>query len=157
MVIAFLVHNLPNTASSILILKLFRNFNKSGNCKLSKEELINGLYAYKSKEEVDKVIDKLFLLLDGDNDGFIEFEEFLRACISKKQILTNTYLKYAFKFIDKDKTGTLDVHKIINAFVTSPNKIIEAAFSNTLNSVDKDGDGIIDYEEFKELMLKCMK
>ena len=157
LVIAFLVHNLPNTASSILILKLFRNFNKSGNCKLSKEELINGLYLYKSREEVDKIIDNLFILLDGDNDGFIEFEEFLRACISKKQILTNTYLKYAFKFIDKDKTGTLDVHKIINAFVTSPNKIIEAAFSNTLNSVDKDGDGIIGFEEFQELMFKCMK
>ena len=71
LVIAFLVHNLPNTASSILILKLFRNFNKSGNCKLSKEELINGLYLYKSREEVDKIIDNLFILLDGDNDGFI--------------------------------------------------------------------------------------
>ena len=156
LVIAFLVHNFPNTESSVLILKLFRYFNKSGNCKLSKEELINGLYAYKSKEEVDKIIDKLFVLLDGDNDGFIEFEEFLRACIHKKHILTSTYLKYAFKFIDKDKTGTLDVKKIINAFVTTPNKLIEAVFSNTLNSVDKDGDGIIGFEEFQELMLKCM-
>ena len=156
LVIAFLVHNLPSTDSSILILKLFRYFNKSGNCKLSKEELVNGLYAYKPKEEVDKIIDHLFLLLDGDNDGFVEYEEFLRACIKKKQILTSTYLKYAFKFIDKEKTGTLNVQKIINAFVTTPNKLIEAVFSNTLNSVDKDGDGIINFEEFQELMLKCM-
>ena len=156
LVIAFLVHNLPNTDSSILILKLFRNFNKSGNCKLSKEELTNGLYAYKSKEEVDDVIDHLFLLLDGDNDGYLEFEEFLRACIKKKQILTTNYLKYAFKFIDKDKSGTLDVKKIINAFVATPNKLLEAVFNNTLNSVDKDGDGIINFEEFQELMLKCM-
>ena len=156
LVIAFLVHNLPNTDSSILILKLFRYFNKSGNCKLSKEELINGLYSYKPKEEVDKIIDHLFLLLDGDNDGFIEFEEFLRACIKRKQILTSSYLKYAFKFIDKERTGTLNAHKIINAFVTTPNKLIEAVFNNTLNSVDKDGDGIIGFEEFQELMLKCM-
>ena len=156
LVIAFLVHNLPNTDSSILILKLFRYFNKSGNCKLSKEELLNGLYAYKPKEEVDKIIDHLFLLLDGDNDGFVEYEEFLRACIKKKQILTSTYLKYAFKFIDKERTGTLNVQKIINAFVTTPNKLIEAVFNNTLNNVDKDGDGIIDFEEFQELMLKCM-
>ena len=156
LVIAFLVHNLPNTDSSILILKLFRYFNKSGNCKLSKEELLNGLYAYKPKEEVDKIIDHLFLLLDGDNDGFVEYEEFLRACIKKKQILTSTYLKYAFKFIDKERTGTLNVQKIINAFVTTPNKLIEAVFNNTLNNVDKDGDGIINFEEFQELMLKCM-
>ena len=125
LVIAFLVHNLPSTESSVLILKLFRHFNKSGNCKLSKEELTNGLYEYLNKEEVDKIIEHLFLLLDGDNDGFVEFEEFLRACIDRKQILTSTYLKYAFKFIDKEKTGTLDVQKIIKAFVTSPNKMID--------------------------------
>ena len=156
LVIAFLVHNLPSTDSSILILKLFRHFNKSGNCKLSKEELLNGLYAYKPKEEIDKIIDNLFILLDGDNDGFIEYEEFLRACIKRKQILTSTYLRYAFKFIDKDKTGTLNVQKIINAFVTTPNKLLEAVFNKTLTSVDKDGDGIIGFEEFQELMLKCM-
>jgi calcium-dependent protein kinase len=156
LVIAFLVHNLPMTDSSILILKMFRHFNKAGNCKLSKEELRNGLYDYKTKEEVDKIMDHLFILLDGDNDGFLEFEEFLRACIDKKQILTSTYLKYAFKFIDKERTGTLDVQKIIKAFVTTPNKILEAVFNNTLNTVDKDGDGIINFAEFQELMLKCM-
>ena len=156
LVIAFLVHNLPSTDSSILILKLFRHFNKSGNCKLSKEELTEGLYNFRSKEEIDKIIDKLFIMLDGDNDGFIEFEEFLRACINRKQILTPTYLKYAFKFIDKDKTNTLNVQKIINAFVTTPNKLLEAVFNNTLISVDKDGDGVIGFEEFQELMLKCM-
>ena len=156
LVIAFLVHNLPNTDSSVLILKLFRHFNKTGNCKLSKEELKNGLYHFKSKEEVDKIIDHLFVLLDGDNDGFLEYEEFLRACIDRKQIITTTYLKYAFKFIDKEKTGTLDAQKIINAFVATPNKIIEAVFNNTLNTVDKDGDGIINFIEFQELMVKCM-
>ena len=44
LVIAFLVHNLPNDDSSITVLKLFRHFNKSGSCKLTKEELMNGLY-----------------------------------------------------------------------------------------------------------------
>ena len=156
LVIAFLVHNLPSTDSAVLILKLFRHFNKSGNCKLSKEELTNGLYHFKSKEEVDKIIDHLFVLLDGDNDGFLEYEEFLRACIDRKQIITTTYLKYAFKFIDKEKTGTLNAQKIINAFVATPNKIIEAVFNNTLNTVDKDGDGIINFIEFQELMVKCM-
>ena len=147
---------MPNNDSSINILKLFRYFNKSGNCKLTKEELMNGLYDYRDKNEVDKVVDHLFTLLDGDNNGYIEFDEFLRACIDKKIILTTTYLKYAFKFLDKEKTGTLNTQKIIKAFVLNPNKLLEAVFNNTLNSVDHDGDGIINFEEFKELMLKCM-
>ena len=156
LVIAFLVHNLPNDDSSINVLKLFRYFNKSGNCKLTKEELMNGLYDYKDKNEVNNVVDHLFALLDGDNNGHIEFEEFLRACVDKKTILTSTYLKYAFKFLDKEKTGTLNTEKIIKAFVLKSNKILEAVFNNTLNSVDRDGDGIINFEEFQELMLKCM-
>ena len=156
LVIAFLVHNLPSDDSSIIVLKLFRYFNKSGNCKLTKEELMNGLYDYRDKNEVNKVVDHLFTLLDGDNNGYIEYEEFLRACIDKKTILTNTYLKYAFKFLDKEKTGTLNTQKIIKAFVLTPNKLLEAVFNNTLNSVDHDSDGIINFEEFQELMLKCM-
>jgi len=156
LVIAFLVHNLPNDDSSIIVLKLFRHFNKSGSCKLTKEELMNGLYDYRDKNEVDKVVDHLFRLLDGDNNGFIEYEEFLRACIDKKTILKSTYLKYAFKFLDKEKTGTLNTQKIIKAFVLTPNKLIEAVFNNTLNSVDHDSDGIINFEEFQELMMKCM-
>ena len=156
LVIAFLVHNLPSDDSSIIVLKLFRYFNKSGNCKLTRDELINGLYDYRDKNKVDQVVDHLFTLLDGDNNGYIEFEEFLRACVDKKTILTNTYLKYAFKFLDKEKTGTLNTQKIIKAFVLTPNKLLEAVFNNTLNSVDHDSDGIINFEEFQELMLKCM-
>ena len=156
LVIAFLVHNLPSNESSTIVLKLFRYFNKSGSCKLTKEELMNGLYDYRDKNEVNKVVDHLFTLLDGDNNGFIEYEEFLRACVDKKTILTNTYLKYAFKFLDKEKTGTLNTQKIIKAFVLTPNKLLEAVFNNTLNSVDHDSDGIINFAEFQELMLKCM-
>ena len=39
---------------------------------------MNGLYDYRDKDEVNNVVDHLFTLLDGDNNGFIEFEEFLR-------------------------------------------------------------------------------
>ena len=156
LVIAFLVHNLPSNDTSINILKLFRHFNKSGNCKLTKEELIFGLYEYRDKNEVNNVVGRLFALLDGDNNGYIEFEEFLRACIDKRLILNNMYLKYAFRFLDKEKSGTLNTQKIIKAFVLKSNKLIEAVFNNTLISVDRDGDGIINFEEFQELMLKCM-
>ena len=157
LVIAFLVHNLPTSESSINILKLFRYFNISGNCKLTKEELRNGLYEYREKEKVDNYVENLLLLLDGDNNGYIEYEEFLRACIDKKLILKKTYLKYAFNYLDQDRTKTLNTQKIIKAFVVKPNTILEAVFNKTLLQVDKDGDGIINYEEFEELMLNCMK
>ena len=154
LVIAFLVHNLANNDETLIILKMFRYFNKSGDCKLTKFELTNGLYDYKEKEEVDEMADIIFERLDGDNNGYIEYEEFLRACIDKKIIMTKENLSYAFKFLDKDNTKTLNAQKILKAFLTKPNKEFEAVFNISLKEVDKDSDGIIDFNEFCELMLK---
>ena len=156
LVIAFLVHNLPHTESSINILKLYRYFNKTGDCKLTKEELINGLYEYRDKEEVDKKIDNILLLLDCNKNEIIEYEEFLRACIDKKEILTDEYLKYAFKFLDKENNNLLSAEQINSAFFSKKNKVLEYAITKDLNELDEDGDGMINFEEFKKLMLRTM-
>ena len=155
LVIAFLVHNLPHTESSHNILKMFRYFNKAGDCRLTKEELINGLNKYRDEDEVNEKVDNLIFLLDGDNDGYIEFEEFLRACIDKKEILTNEYLKYAFKFLDKENKNLLSAQQINSAFLIK-NKLFETAITKVIDEIDGDDDGMIDFSEFKQFMLKTM-
>ena len=156
-VIAFLVHNLPNSESSKIILKIFRYFNKSGNCKLTKQELIDGLCKYRDVEEVEKKVNDIFIMLDSDNNGYIEFEEFLRACMDKKEILTEDNMKFAFKFLDRDNSETLSAPEIMEAFFTKPNPVVEEAFHQSLVEVDDDGDGIISYDRFRLLMLKSME
>jgi calcium-dependent protein kinase len=156
LVIAFLVHNLPQTESSHTILKLFRYFNKSGDCKLTKEELTEGLCKYRDKDEVEENVDKLIFLLDGDNNGYIEYEEFLRACIDKKEILNDEYLKYAFKFLDKENKNLLSAQQINSAFLVGNNKLFEVAINKVINELDQNEDGMINFEEFKQLMLKTM-
>ena len=156
LVLAFLVHNFPNTKDLHVILKLFRNFNVSGNCKLTKNELTKGLYEYKNHDEVDDLVDNIFLMLDGDNNGYIEFEEFSRACLDKKQVLTTKNLEYAFKFIDKERDKYINITKICNAFLENSNEKLEQAFSGIIAAVDRDKDGKINLEEFEEIML-CME
>ena len=104
------------------------------------------------KMKSQKKVVNLFLLLDGDNNGFIEFEEFLRACINKKEILTDDYLKFAFKFLDKEDIGTLSVQQILSVFSISDNKLLEIALSKDINDVDVDGDGNINFQEFKNML-----
>jgi calcium-dependent protein kinase len=154
LVLAFVVHNIPQNKETKIILKLFRYFNLSGNCKLTKVELINGLYKFRDKDKVDKVIDDIFLMLDGDNNGYIEYEEFLRACIDKGSALNNDNLRYAFKFLDKDNSGTLSVDKIMGAFVKKENPTLISIFKHTIKEVDRDKDGLINFDDFKELMLR---
>ena len=152
-VIAFLVHNLPTTEKFTNILKLYRYFNELGDCKLTKEELIKGLSMFRKKEEVVQKVDTLFSLLDGDNNGFIEYEEFLRACVDKKEILTESNLKYAFKFLDHDGSGKLNVQKIVFSFMNKENKMFEISISKDISDFDEDGDGEINFKEFKKLMM----
>jgi len=155
LVIAFLVHNLPSTSSCYTILKLYRYFNESGDCKLTKEELIKGIAQYRDIENIEEKINNLFILLDGNNNGYIEYEEFLRACIDKNEILNDEYLRYAFKFLDKEKNGCLNVDQISSAFLIgeNENKLFQIAIDKALNDVDGNEDGKIIFEEFKQLML----
>ena len=156
LVIAFVVHNMPTTDKFGNILKIYRYFNLLGDCKLTKEELINGLSKYREKEEVEKKVDSLFLSLDGDNNGYIEYEEFLRACVDKKEIFTESNLKYAFKFLDQNDSGKLDAQKIVLAFMNNDkaeNIKFKIAIEKDINDVDGDGDGEINFNEFKKLIL----
>ncbi len=153
LVIAFLVHNSPSTNETLTILKIFRHFNTSGTCKLLKEELIQGLYKYRKRKEVDSIVEDLFFLVDINKNGYIEYEEFLTASIDKSKLLTKENLKYAFQFIDKEKSNGINGKKIINAFNASMNKVLEAVFNNIIIKVDEDGDGIINFDEFQKLCL----
>ena len=157
LVLAFIVHNIPESISIYNILKLFRYFNLSGNCKLTKAELKKGLYNYRNEEQVNKIVDQLFLLLDGDNNGYIEFEEFLRACVDKKHILTKENIWYAFKFLDNKNENAIDVETLMKAFDAKPNKMLEAVFNKTLNNGDKDHNGKITFDEFEEIILNTLK
>ena len=157
LVIAFLVHNLPETESSQKILKLFRYFNESGNCELSKEELRKGLKEFKPEIELDKKFDDIFKELDGDNNGTIEFEEFLRGCIDKNEILNDKYLHYAFKFLDKENRKYLSPEQIISAFAIEENSQLKEKINNILNNSDVDKNGLISFEEFKSLIYSLDK
>ena len=157
LVIAFLVHNLPETESSQKILKLFRYFNESGNCELTKEELKKGLKEFKTDDDFEIKLEKVFEELDGDKNGTIEFEEFLRACMDKNEILNDKYINYAFKFLDKENRKSLSPEQIISAFFVEENESFKDTMNQLLNNNDYDKNGRINFEEFKTLIYSLEK
>ena len=150
MVLAFIVHNIPNNNESKDILKIFRMFNVNDDGKLTKKELFDGLIKYFNKEEIKKEIEDIFLLLDGANRGFIEYEEFLRATLDQKILLSDENLTYAFNFFDGDGCGKISVEKIKKFFIND--KVSEDVFRSIFHEIDTNEDGEIDYEEFKDMM-----
>ena len=46
--------------------------------------------------------------MDGDNKGYINYEEFLRACLDRKKILNEETLIYAFNHFDSNECGFIE-------------------------------------------------
>ena len=95
-----MIHHILSNDDIKEIRKLFFEFDKDGDGRLSKDEIING---FKITSELDqKYFLKHFDQLDVDKSGFIEFDEFIRATINKTKLLSDDNLNITFKLFDKD-------------------------------------------------------
>ena len=147
---AYIIHNLPRPKEAKNAIKLFKIANKKGDGKLMREELKEALLNFVS-EDFLKNFDEIFSLLDADNNGYIDYEEFLRACLDRNKVINENVLKYAFYYFDKEKTGYISQNKIQSYFVNS--NLTESDFQEIFKEIDLDKDGKISFKEFKNMML----
>lgn len=166
------------------IKRVFQLLDKDNDGTLTMEELREGLTKHNFFEllrkdytcEVgDGVLNDEFELimeaLDTDNDGQIDYNEFLQATISAQANLNQTTIKEMFNMFDIDKDGTIDREELQQIF--SKEKVgifknLSQAQSETpdegpniimeiMAEVDKNNDNIITYEEFNEALTKRLK
>ncbi len=150
-VLAFLSHNYAEKSQLEKLKKIFYKIDKNLDGKLSKEELMS---AYKTagikikKHQLERIIQSM----DFDNNGYIEYEEFIRATISKENLFTDVNLKTAFDMFDLDKNGSISLNEIKEVLGIKKNdddKVIE----ELMNEVQRTGNEEITFEQFKESML----
>ena len=148
MVLAYIIHNMPRPKASKDAIKLFFIFNEGGDGKLTKEELKEGLLNFVTEDYLNN-FDDIFLQLDGAKHGYLEYEEFLRAVLDKKEALTDSTLTYAFNFFDKG-TGYITMDNIKQYFIGAT--INEEVFKTIFDEIDENKTGKIGFQEFKEMM-----
>ena len=151
LVLAYIIHNIPRPRQAKSAIKLFKLVNEVGDGKLLKRELKKTLLLFVSEDFLNKYdFDEQFSLIDGEKKGYINYEEFLRACLSRKKILTDNILKYAFSFFDSNNTGFIKKKKMKSFF---GNKVEENTFKNIFDEIDSDKDGKINFKDFKAMLL----
>ena len=128
----------------------FEAFDKCKDGQISFEELKQGLLQLKSNKFTENDAKELFNMIDADQNGKIDYTEFLASTIQKKNYLKNERLFETFCMFDKDNSGTITKEEIINALKAEKSQ--EKEIEKYINAVDKNGDGKIDYKEFLELM-----
>ena len=157
-VIAYLVHNNTQLSQAHDAIKLFNQIDENGDGKITREELYNGLQQY-LKGQGDKLKDDVELIfnnIDTDHNGFIEYEEFIRAAIDKEYFLSNNFIKFAFNYFDRDKNGDVTFEEIKNLFCQSEknkNNIFAIdQLKKSFEEIDVNNDGSLSFEEFVQMM-----
>ena len=123
-----------------------------GNCN----ELLKGMSRVTNESSIIDSLDDLMKTIDTDNNGYIEFEEFLRASIDKEKLLTEKNLKIAFDIFDKDKSGGISASELKTLLGESNVHTKDIVWKNMIKEIDLNGDGQISFEEFKTLMNKVI-
>ena len=159
--LAYLVHNNPQHEEVLEAYKLFNLIDKNSNGKIAKLELKNGMNELSvwDEQESQQFVNEIFILIDRDNNGYIEYEEFVRGCIDKEKFITEDIIKFSFRFFDKDNNGEITFEEIKDTFAKSFKKDIkdyEETIISIIMQVDTNQDGKISYPEFKYMMYSIL-
>ena len=157
--LAYLVHNFPQMKDVINSCKLFNQIDVNGDGKITEQELYKGLSTKIKSDTLEEDVRNIYKKLDMDDDGYIEYEEFVRAAVSKEKFMGDNVLKFAFRFFDKDNSGKIDFNEIEKVFknsVTDKNHV-EDALNKIIHEVDLNRDGKISFEEFSRVMKKMLE
>ena len=157
-VIAYLVHNNTQLNQAHDAIKLFNNIDQNGDGKISKEELFNGLQSYLASEgdKLKQDVELIFRHLDTDHNGYIEYEEFIRAAVDKEYFLNGDFIKFAFNYFDRDGNGNITLEEVKNLFYQNEknktNVKAQEQLQKCFDENDINHDGSLSFEEFVKMM-----
>ena len=157
--LAYLVHNFPQMKDVVNSCKLFNQIDINGDGKISEEELYKGLSTKIKSSTLKDDVRQIFKNLDMDNNKYIEYEEFVRAAVSKEKFMTDNVLRFVFRYFDNDGSGQITFDEIEQVFKKSvaDKGNVHEGLKKIIQEVDVNGDGQISYEEFSEVMKKMLK
>jgi len=152
--ISFLANQISVNEEIKALKEEFDKFDVNKDGEISKEELIKCLEVnYPYQEAVEKA-NTIFNEIDFNNDGSINFTEFLTANFKKEKLLSDEALEKTFKLFDIDGNGFITLDELKESMpIEITSKLV---WRELIAEVDKDGDCQISLDEFKEMMGKLI-
>lgn len=103
-----------------------------------------------SESEVADMINEV----DVDNDGTIDFPEFLTMMARKmKDTDSEEEIREAFKVFDRDGNGYISAAELRHVMTSIGEKLTDEEVDEMIREADADGDGTIDYNEFVQMLV----
>lgn len=89
-----------------------------------------------------------------DNDGKVDYQEFIQAAVDHQALLNKKNLKAAFELLDENHDGRISVQELESVFGGGQNaRFVEsdqgrALLRDIMKEVDKNRDNFISVDEF---------
>ena len=133
---------------------VFVALDKNGDGKLTRSELVSGYSRiFRSDSLATREVDEMLKVVDMNDNGEIDYSEFLIAAANKKKLLTLQNVKEAFEAFDLNGNGYIS-HDELKEVLGPGKKIDEKVWTEIIKEVDTNGDGKISYAEFEGMMMK---
>ena len=153
-VVTFITNYMMNDEELKSLKKLFFELDIKGKGVITKEDLFRGMDECFEHKITQEEVDQIFSNIDYDNNGTISFDEFLKAAIDKKKLLTDEKLKAAFALFDMNGDGDIEAKELQEIMGENNEEVQGDVWKKMIAEVDLDGNGVIDFEEFKDMMKK---
>jgi len=131
--------------------EIFTEMDRDNDGAISFEELKEGLLKVGTTLKDAEIFD-LMDAADFDQDGIIDYGEFLAATLSLNHIELEENLFAAFQYFDKDGSGHITTDELLD--VCHEFKMGDVRVEDLLHEADVDHDGSIDYKMFVAMMRK---
>ena len=114
-----------------------------------------------TEDEADKMENHIFRIYDKNQNGFIDFHEFMTVFMILTGDEPNSVLERVFRIFDIDSSTSITRDEML-VLVTDMHKIIEDDLENNsdeematkaFEEMDTDEDGLVTVHEFKEAVL----
>lgn len=105
-----------------------------------------------SQEESEKEVNRVMDIIDVDGNGFIEYEEFLRAGLDKDKLLTEDNLKTAFRLFDINTRNKVNSEELKQVLGHGSDNIDDNVWKELVDEIDLNKDGEISFDEFSTMM-----
>jgi calcium-dependent protein kinase len=152
-VITFITHNLIKSEEVNNLRKIFECIDRDSDARINKADIKHAFWeVFEQKLEANQ-IEKLMKNIDHDNSGFIEYEEFIRATISKEIVLNEDNLRMGFNLFDIDNNGFISADEI-NKTIGGGKSIPDNLIVELLAEIGKSYGQEICFEEYKKIMKK---
>ena len=111
-VLAFISSQLSSKEDTRQLADTFKAIDTNGDGKLSKQELLEEFLKTMTEEQAADEVERIFGSADMDQNGYLDYSEFLTATLKKETMISKKNLEATFQIFDRDGDGSISAEEL---------------------------------------------